>query len=168
MKPSEHPEFFRFPAPEGRSRESTIRLDREGRFFHDEVLVDHAKLRDALHTWIARHPDDGRYILTNGYDWTYFVVDDVPYFIRSVRAEDGEAILTLSDETEEPLEPSTITVNERDELYMLVKASAKGGPYPAKMTRFAQGQLGPFLEPDAASGGVTLSTVRGRALIPAG
>jgi len=32
---------------------------------------------------------------------------------------------------------------------MKVKASAKGGPYDAKMTRFAQGQLGPFLEPAA-------------------
>ena len=42
MKPSDHPEFFRFPAPEGRSRESTnkqlrawakrgwIRLERGG------------------------------------------------------------------------------------------------------------------------------------------
>ena len=60
MKPGEHPEFFRFPAPEGRSRESTIRLDGEGRFFHDEALVEHPKLRDALHTWIARHPEDGR------------------------------------------------------------------------------------------------------------
>ena len=109
MKPSEHPEFFRFPAPEGRSRESTIRLDHEGRFFHDDVPVEHPKLRDALHTWIARHPDDGRYILTNGYDWTYFVVDDVPYFVRSLRADDGDAILVLSDGTEEPLDPSTLT-----------------------------------------------------------
>ena len=30
VEPGDHPEFFRFPAPEGRSRESTIRLDRRG------------------------------------------------------------------------------------------------------------------------------------------
>ena len=65
-KPGDHPEFFRFPAPEGRSRESTIRLDGEGRFFHDDEPVAHPKLAAALHTWIARHPDDGRYILTAG------------------------------------------------------------------------------------------------------
>lgn len=175
MKPGEHPEFFRFPAPEGRSRESTIRLDGEGRFFHDEALVEHPKLRDALHTWIARHPDDGRYILTNGYDWTYFVVEDVPYFVRSLRAEDGDAILVLSDGTEEPLDPSTVRANPRGELYLKVKAGAEGGPFDAKMTRFAQGQLGPFLEPgdgvDAAAGSggesVALVTKRGRTTIPA-
>ena len=163
MKPSEHPEFFRFPAPEGRSRESTIRLDGEGRFFHDEALVEHAKLRDALHTWIARHPDDGRYILTNGYDWTYFIVEDVPYFVRSIRALEGDAMLVLSDGSEEPLEPSTVHANERGELYVKVKRDAKGGPFDAKMTRFAQGQLGPFLEDDG-TGNVWLVTKRGRVI----
>ncbi len=44
MKPGDHPEFFRFPAPEGRSRESTIRLDGRGRFWHDGALVEHAGL----------------------------------------------------------------------------------------------------------------------------
>jgi hypothetical protein len=166
MKPGEHPEFFRLPAPEGRSRESTIRLDGEGRFFHDDAPVEHPKLRDALHTWITRHPDDGRFILSNGYDWTYLVVDDVPYFVRSVRAEDGDAVLVLSDGTEEPLEPSTLRANERGELYLSVKREAKGGPFDAKLTRFAQGQLGPFLE-DAGPEGVALVTPRGRAVLPA-
>lgn len=155
MKPGDHPEFFRFPAPEGRSRESTIRLDGEGRFFHDGQPVEHMKLAQALHTWIARHPDDGRWILTNGYDWTYFVVDDVPFFVRSVRDEGGEAILTLSDGTEEPLDPSTVHANERGELYLTVKKD-----FPAKMTRYAQTQLEPFLE--NADGKVTLVTKRGR------
>ena len=63
MRPADHPDFFRLPPPPGRSRESTIRLDADGCFFHDGVPVEHPKLRDALHTWIARHPDDGRYIL---------------------------------------------------------------------------------------------------------
>ncbi len=161
MKPGDHPEFFRFPAPEGRSRESTIRLDGEGRFFHDGALVEHPKLRDALHTWISRHPDDGRYILTNGYDWTYFIVDDVPFFVRSVRAKDGEAVLVLSDGTEEPLDPTSVRANERGELYLVVKRDAKGGPYDAKMTRFAQTQLEPFLRPEGD--GVALVTKRGTA-----
>lgn len=165
MKPGEHPEFFRFPAPEGRSRESTIRLDSEGRFFHDDAPVEHPKLRDALHTWIARHPDDGRYILTNGYDWTYFIVEDVPFFVRSLRAVDGDAILTLSDGTEEVLDPSTVRENDRGELYLTVKSEAPRGPFDAKMTRFAQGQLGPFLE-EAGPEGVSLVTKRGRTKIP--
>ena len=87
MKPGDHPEFFRFPAPEGRSRESTIRLDAARALLARRARVEHAGLAAALHSWISRHPDDGRYILTNGYDWTYFTVDDAPYFVRSLRIE---------------------------------------------------------------------------------
>jgi hypothetical protein len=149
MKPSDHPEFFRFPAPEGRSRESTIRLDREGRFFHDGALIEHAKLATALPTWIARHPDNGRFILNNGYDWTYFTVEDAPFFVLSLREDAGDAVACLSDGTEEPLDPATIRVGNEGELYMVVKANAasreRGGPFEAKLTRHAQTQLAPFV-----------------------
>ncbi|MDB4946484.1 MAG: hypothetical protein JWP97_6018 [Labilithrix sp.] len=165
MKPGEHPEFFRFPAPEGRSRESTIRLDKEGTFFHDEAVVEHPKLRDALHTWIGKHPDDGRYILTNGYDWSYFIVEDVPFFVRSIRAEDGDAVLVLSDGTEEPLDPAVVRQGDHGELYLTVKKEAKGGPFDAKLTRFAQGQLGPFLT-EGPEGTVILATRRGSKELP--
>src|SRR5205085_5202357 len=84
MKPGDHPDFYRFAPPPGTSRESTIRLDADGKFWHDGQRVDHPALERALHGWIARHPDDGRFILTNGYDWTYFQVDDAPYTVRSV------------------------------------------------------------------------------------
>lgn len=168
MKPGDHPEFFRFPAPEGRSRESTIRLDGEGRFFHDDEPVEHAKLRDALHTWIARHPDDGRFILTNGYDWTYFVVDDVPFFVRAVENVDGDAILVLSDGSREPLAPETVRAGERGDLYLRVKndaeGKARGGPFDAKFTRFAQTQLEPFLESEDEH--PVLTTTRGRVKLP--
>jgi hypothetical protein len=163
MKPGEHPEFFRFPAPEGRSRESKIRLDGEGKFFDNGGYVEHAKLQQALHTWIGRHPDDGRYILTNGYDWTYFTVDDVPFFVRAIREVDGDAVLVLSDETEEPLDPKTVTTGERGELYLEIQHpsadKAKAGPFRAKLTRHAQTQLGPFL--DQRDERVILRTRRG-------
>jgi hypothetical protein len=145
MKPGEHPEFFRFPAPEGRSRESTIRLDASGTFFHDGALVDHPRLAMAMHTWIRRHPDDGRYILSNGYDWTYFTVDDAPYVVRSIR-EDGEhLVLALSDATEEAWNIGTTRVGGDGALYATVKKSAPGGPFEAKLTRHAQTALAPFL-----------------------
>ena len=163
MKPGEHPEFFRFPAPEGRSRESTIRLDAEGQFLHDDAPVEHPKLAEAFHTWIARHPDDGRYILTNGYDWTYFIVDDVPYFVRAVKDDGGDAILVLSDGSEEPLDPSTVKQKDGADLYLKVKKDAKGGPFDAKLTRFAQTQLGPFLKVE--DGRPVLETKRGKAVL---
>lgn len=155
MKPGDHPDFFRFPPPPGRSRESTIRLDAEGRFWHDGAPVTHPGMARAFASWIARHPDDGRYILTNGFDWTYFTVDDVPFFVRSLRIEGDRAILTLSDGSEEPLDPSTLEVGPRDALYLEVK----GGSFEARFTPSAQTALGPLLvegedgEPELRLGG---------------
>jgi hypothetical protein len=144
MKPADHPDFYRFPAPEGRSRESTIRLDAEGRFWHDGALVEHSGLAAALHSWIARHPDDGRYILTNGYDWSYFTVDDTPYFVRALRIEPQHIVLVLDDGVQEPWEPAATRVGSDEALRTLVKRSA-GGPFEAKFTRHAQASLAPAL-----------------------
>jgi hypothetical protein len=155
MKPSDHPDFFRFPAPEGRSRESTIRLDGEGRFWHEGRRVEHAGLAAAFHSWIARHPDDGRYILTNGYDWTYFIVDDAPYFVRSLGIEPDRIHLVLSDGTEEAWDPETTRVGSDGALYAVVKRGAAQGPYEAKFTRHAQVSLEPVLV-DAAGPAVRI------------
>jgi hypothetical protein len=145
VKPGDHPEFFRFPAPEGRSRESTLRLDATGRFWHDGARVEHPGLSAAFHSWISRHPDDGRYILTNGYDWTYFTVDDAPYFVRSIRIERDRIVLCLSDGTEEVWAPETTRIGADSALYARVKSGARGGPYEAKFTPHAQASLEPAL-----------------------
>ena len=145
MKPGDHPDFFRLPAPEGRSRESTIRLDAEGRFWHEGRAVLHAGLAAGLHSWIGRHPDDGRYVLNNGFDWTYFTVDDAPYFVRAIRLEPVHIVLALSDGTEEAWDPESTRVGPDGALYALVKRDAPGGPYEAKFTRHAQTSLGPAL-----------------------
>jgi uncharacterized protein len=160
VKPGDHPEFFRFPAPEGRSRESTLRLDAAGRFWHDGDRVEHTGLAAAFHSWISRHPDDGRYILTNGYDWTYFTVDDAPFFVRSVRIEPERVVLLLSDGTEEPWSPESTRIGPDSALYARVKAGARGGPFEAKFTPHAQASLEPVLvesrtaeDPSVAIGG---------------
>ena len=142
MKPGDHPDFFRFPAPAGRSRESSIRLDGEGRFWHDGRLVEHGNMSAAFARWIDIHPDDGRYVLTNGYDWTYFSVDDVPFFVRSVRVEPAQLMLQLNDGSEEALEPRSLKLGARDALYLRVK----GGKFAARFTPQAQLQLAPCLE----------------------
>ncbi len=143
-KPGDHPEFFRFPAPEGRARESTIRLDAEGHFFHEGEPVAHPKLAEAMHRWVGRHPDDGRFILTNGYDWTYFTVEDAPFFVRAVRGEGDDVILVLSDGTEEPWDPRATRIGSGGALYTRVKA-VHGASFDAKFTRHAQASLAPWL-----------------------
>jgi hypothetical protein len=145
VKPGDHPEFFRYPAPEGASRESTIRLDGEGRFSHEGEPVLHPGLAAAMHTWIRRHPDDGRFILSNGYDWTYFGVEDAPFFVRSIHEIEGHIQLELSDGTQEGWDPARSRLGPDGALYTEVKRGLPGGPFDAKFTRYAQTALAPFL-----------------------
>ncbi len=161
VKPGDHPEFYRLPPPEGRSRESSIRLDREGRFFHDGQPVQHPGMARAFASWIGRHPDDGRFILQNGYDWTYFSVEDTPYFVEGVRRSDAGIALELSDGSAELLEPSALTLDESGQLIARVKA----GVFQARFKRAAQLAMGEFLALDD-DGRWFLSTSGGRVPIP--
>ncbi len=145
LKPADRPDYYAAPAPEGRSRESTIVLDPNGFFFHEGERVEPGRIASALHTWISRHPDNGRFILDNGYDWTYFTVLDSPYVVTSVDVAGDDAYVTLSDGTAEPLYPARLSVDPAGLLRMSVKASARGGPFNAKFSRFAQNQVAPLL-----------------------
>ncbi len=144
MRPGDHPDFFRYPAPEGRSRESSIVLDAEGRFFHDGALVEHPGMARAFASWIDVHPDDGRFILNNGYDWSYFRVEATPFFVRGVREEAGSLRLRLSDGSESELDPCTLLVGRSGALFTVVK----GGKFAARFTQAAQISLGSWLIDD--------------------
>ena len=54
MKPGDHPEFFRFPAPPGRSRESTIRLDAGSSLHHQRVQTEAAGATHIGHTQVSQ------------------------------------------------------------------------------------------------------------------
>ena len=137
MKPGDHPEFFRFPPPPGRSRESRIVLDEQGRFWNEGVRLEHEGMARAFAGWIRRHPDDGRFILSNGYDWTYFTVKDAPFLVRHVEITADGAILGLFDGSEELLDPASVRVSEEGVLYAMVK----GGTLEARFAPAAQAQM---------------------------
>jgi len=146
MKPGDHPDFFRLPPPPGRSRESRIVLDGLGRFWNEGRLIEHEAMTAAFASWIRRHPDDGRYVLTNGYDWTYFTVEDAAYFVRHVEEREGQAILSLFDGTEEALDPAGVLIAPDGVLY----ARVKGGDSEARLSPQAQAAMVPFVGEDAA------------------
>jgi hypothetical protein len=141
MKPGDHPEFFRLPPPEGRSRESSIVLSKEGRFFHDGAPVSHPGMHKAFASWLARHPDDGRDILSNGYDWSYLTVEGPRYFVQAVQRGEGGPALVMLDGQERPLEPDKLTCDAEGKLWLSLPDGEKAGFTPA-----AQVQLEPWLE----------------------
>ena len=116
MKPADHPDFFRLPPPPGRSRESTIVLSKEGRFYHDGAPVEHPGMQKAFASWLTRHPDDGRYILSNGYDWTYLTVEGPGRFVAGVRSRPPG--LVLLDGRELPLDPTALSTDREGRVWV--------------------------------------------------
>src|SRR6516225_2912118 len=85
-------------------RRSGIRLDAEGRFWHEGQEVTHHGLRAAFWRWLDQNPD-GRYVLRlDERRFVYLDVDDAPFVVRSLRWQDDQAIARLSDDTEEVLD----------------------------------------------------------------
>jgi len=140
MKPGDHPEFFRLPPPAGRSRESSIVLSKEGRFFHDGAPVEHPGMHKAFASWLTRHPDDGRYILSNGYDWSYLTVEGPAYFVRAVRGVGDALELELLDGRTLPLDPLALTADEDGNLWVRLPEGEQ-----ARFTAAAQLALSPWL-----------------------
>jgi hypothetical protein len=127
---------------EGRTRETPIRRDAEGRWFHDGDQLEHEKLIRAFDSWIAR-AEDGRWCLKNDINWAYFKLEGAPYFVRSVRLEGRLAFLTLSDAVEVPLDLHSLREGPDAALY------CDGYPgLAARFDRSAAAQLGELLEED--------------------
>lgn len=138
--PSDHPEFFRRPPPKGRSRESDIVVDELGRFWHAGQRVSHPRMARAFASWLGRHPDNGRYVLNNGYDWSYLRVMDAPLAVTAVGERSGNLAIELSDGTREPLvEP--IWEGKNGAVYTQVRH----GWLTARFQPAAQAELGRWL-----------------------
>lgn len=140
MKPGDHPEFFRLPPPEGRSRESSIVLSRAGRFFHEGAPVEHPGMHKAFASWLTRHPDDGRFILSNGYDWSYLTVEGASRFVQAVHARAGRPELELLDGQELPLDAAQLSCDAEGKLWVVLPDGEQ-----ACFTAAAQLQLAPWL-----------------------
>ena len=111
----------------------------------------------AFASWIARHPDDGRYVLSNGYDWTYFEVEDAPFFVEAVKNVEGRPWLVLFDGSEEPLDPATLSCDAAGALSSRVKDAA----FVARFRPNAQLGLAPWLtEGDDGALALMISGVR--------
>lgn len=114
-----------------RFRQSGLRLDENGRWWHEGQEVEHPRLKAAFHRWLDRL-DDGRYILRLDQDrYVYVSVDDAPYIVRSLTIEKVSSVaesivLRLSDQSDEALDPATLCVRPSGAVYCRVKGRFAG------------------------------------------
>lgn len=120
-----------------RLRQSGIRLDGEGRFWHEGEEVRHAGLRAALWRWLDRNPD-GRYVLRlDERRFVYLDVNDAPHLVRSLRWDGDRAWVLLADGSEEELDYATVHLRGSGAAYCKVK----GGRLEARISTAAWGTL---------------------------
>ncbi len=145
---------------QGRTRETKIRRDAEGRWFDDGVELTHPLVRRAFDRWLRRAPDgSGRYCLCNDINWAFVEIEGPPRFVRAVRLAGGDVTLRLSDEQEAALEPATLVQSPDGGLYGRVP-----GDMVARFDRHAMMQLDPLIEEDEQ--GVYLRFGQGRVRPP--
>ena len=118
-------------------RQSGIRLDGDGRFWHEGAEVVHHGMRAAFWRWLDRNPD-GRWVLRlDERRFVYLDVDDVPYVVRSARWEGERALVRLSDDSDEELSYDSVHLRAGGQPYCRVK----GGRFEARVSTLAWNTL---------------------------
>lgn len=140
----------------GFSRETTIHRDADGKWFHDGEPVENEKLARAFDSWVERAPD-GRYCLKNAINWAYVTIDGAPFFVRSVHVVGDVARLTLSNQKQIELDPSSLREGPEGALYCDVE-----GGMTARFDKHAASQLADLLEEDEQGTYVRAGTKRVR------
>lgn len=77
-------------------RSVDLRLDGEGRWFHDGEPFAHQGLIAAFDRGIDAHPDSGEPILRLGSRWCYIRADDTPFVARRITADGDRLTLRLN------------------------------------------------------------------------
>lgn len=126
----------------GRSRETAIRRDAQGRWWNGPDRVTHPLVVKSFDGWIEK-AGDGRYCLKNDINWAYVAIEGPPYFVRSVelaRPSIDAAVLVLSGELRAPLDPATLVENDDGSLSCAVR-----GGLEARFSSHAMMQLEPLV-----------------------
>ena len=116
-------------------RRTGLRLDSEGRFWHEGAIVTHPRIRLALLRWLDTL-DDGRTVLRfDDARYAYIEVEDAHLIASSAAWRNGGVWLALNDGCQEELAYGSLQVCASGRVYCAVR----------------QGRLRARLSPDAAA-----------------
>ena len=77
-------------------RSLDLRLDEQGRWWHDGVAFEHPRIIEAFNRGIERHPDTNEPIVRVGERWCYFHAELTPFFVRRMTIQNEELRVLLN------------------------------------------------------------------------
>lgn len=102
-------------------RTTGIRLDREGRFWHEGDEISHERFRKTLLRWLDVLPDGRAILRLDETRYAHVDVDDALLLVTSLRWEGARAFVTINDGSEEELSYDTLSQSSDHTLYCLVR-----------------------------------------------
>jgi len=113
-----------------------LKLSATGEWWHKGQPFENRKLIELFNRSIVWDESAKRYLLKIGSNLASFVYEDTAYFVLSLNDKHTPWSLILSDQSEEPLVPSSLTLGEDNQVYCRVK-----GTHNARFSRAAHQQL---------------------------
>jgi hypothetical protein len=113
-----------------RLRQTGIRLDAQGRFWHEGELVSHKGFQRALRKWLDVLPDGRPILRLDDKRYAYVEIEDAFLLVTSARWDGDRAFVQLNDDSGEELAYGTLEQGDDDALY----CKARGGKLRARIT----------------------------------
>ncbi len=118
-----------------------ILVDEEGYWYYE----GHSQIREDFVRMFYEHLElleDGSYIIRIDGDICALTVKDTAFVVWGVDKTDSKILLSLSDWTQEELDPDMLWIGENNVLYCTVKE----GRYPCRFSRKAYYQIAQWIE----------------------
>ncbi len=129
-----------------------ISFGKDGWWYANDERIHNRRI-NTLFSQCLRRTSEGMYEIAIGWDKVTVEIEDTPYVVTRVMGDSVQGFtLRLNDESEELLDPTSLSIGQENVLYCRVK----GGSYLARFLRPAYYQLTAHVQEDGAHGTFSL------------
>jgi len=121
-----------------------IHFGKDGWWYANDERIQNRRINVLFSQHLRRTPE-GTYEIAIGWDKVTVEIEETPYVVTRVSGNSTQGFtLRLNDESEEQLDPTSLTIGQENVLYCRVK----GGTETARFLRPAYYQLATYVEED--------------------
>ncbi len=98
----------------------SLELTSEGQWIHNGIQFQNEKLSELFSRSIVWNEITNEYLVEIGNQRATFTCHDTAFFVRAINDTTNPWMLTISDGTQEPLQPETLTLGPNNNVYCTV------------------------------------------------